>query len=487
MKRLAIILPYDKNLIDNFTEHFNALVEQNNFYYKLCFIKQKSNRPLNKGKLFNIGYSLLKNQFDYFCFHDINYIPISEFDYTMSDKPICLYDGVLPMEFGEQENLDNFDDFNLISDSHFGGAVIFSKEHFESINGYSNEYWGLGYEDYDLLVRLLSKGHRLRSVQDKPMTKTFGIFDGMKSYGSVKPANNTLAKATSNSFSISLWFCIDDFPQYGESVDNNRCEYFLFGRPGYHTGLSITHEGRLKCVIWDDNKKDVVVLNSPILKTKKWYHCGLTVDIEKNETILYLDGVSIGKSWVPMNLMNYHSKDFFVGVGNPKSATWRNFFKGCIGDIGLWNVALEEHELQRVCTDGVTKNGKFTTTNLPILHLNFDSGYDNIIFDMSGNNNHLNGFNLHYGKKLIKTSDERYLPYRRKGYYGYIGDIKDLQELTNLQDSSHPQVLTNKNIFNKKISKFEETLQKDGLNNTRFRIVNRENYKDRHEIIEVVI
>ena len=88
---------------------------------------------------------------------------------------------------------------------------------------------------------------------------------------------------------------------------------------------------------------------------------------------------------------------------------------------------------------------------------------------------------------MIKTSDERYLPYRRKGYYGYIGDIKDLQELTNLQDSSHPQVLTNKNIFNKKISKFEETLQKDGLNNTRFRIVNRENYKDKHEIIEVVI
>ena len=30
-------------------------------------------------------------------------------------------------------------------------------------------------------------------------------------------------------------------------------------------------------------------------------------------------------------------------------------------------------------------------------------------------------------------------------------------------------------------------MDKDGLNNTRFRIVNRENYKDKHEIIEVVI
>ena len=45
----------------------------------------------------------------------------------------------------------------------------------------------------------------------------------------------------------------------------------------------------------------------------------------------------------------------------------------------------------------------------------------------------------------------------------------------------------NKNIFNKKVINFEKNMDKDGLNNTRFRIVNRENYKDKHEIIEVVI
>ena len=62
-----------------------------------------------------------------------------------------------------------------------------------------------------------------------------------------------------------------------------------------------------------------------------------------------------------------------------------------------------------------------------------------------------------------------------------------MHELRNLEDSSHPHILTNKNIFNKKISNFDSNLQKDGLNNTRFRIVNRVNYKEKHEIIEVVI
>ena len=65
MKRLAIILPYDEKHIDNFTEHFKyKILEDENLYYKLVFMKQKSNRPINKGKLFNIGYMLHKDRFN---------------------------------------------------------------------------------------------------------------------------------------------------------------------------------------------------------------------------------------------------------------------------------------------------------------------------------------------------------------------------------------------------------------------------------------
>ena len=75
MKRLAIILPYNEEHIENFVNHFDATVDGD---YKLVFMKQKSNRPLNKGKLFNIGYMLHKDSFDYFCFHDSDLIPISD-------------------------------------------------------------------------------------------------------------------------------------------------------------------------------------------------------------------------------------------------------------------------------------------------------------------------------------------------------------------------------------------------------------------------
>ena len=488
MSKLAVILPYNEKHIKDFTEHFSAVVEQKGFYYKLVFVKQRiSTRPLNKGKLFNIGYSLMKNQFDYFCFHDIDFIPLSNYDYTPNEVPTSLLSGMYPMEFGEHMEIEDFDDFDLVNETHFGGAVLFDKKHFELINGYSNDYWGLGYEDMDLLLRLVTKGVRLRSIIERPLKKSYATFNGLNSYSYVTPHNNVLRKSTSNSFSISVWFRVEDYPQYSADVDNNRCEYFIFGRPGYHTGMSITSEGRLKGVVWSKEKVPSVVTSKPIRK-KEWNHGTIVVELENLSINLYLNGELCGQDTINSNLNDYLGKNFYVGVGNPTTSYWRSFFKGDISDIGLWNVALSPSEISRIFEDGITtRSGKFNTSTIPILHHNFECGYEDIVFDMSGNGNHLFNKKVELGKKWNKKSKERYLPYRREGYYGYIGDVDELTQIREPLESQHPAVITNKNIFNKKVINFEKNMDKDGLNNTRFRIVNRENYKDKHEIIEVVI
>ncbi len=38
MKRLAVILPYNEQYIENFVNHFEETVDGD---YKLCFVKQK--------------------------------------------------------------------------------------------------------------------------------------------------------------------------------------------------------------------------------------------------------------------------------------------------------------------------------------------------------------------------------------------------------------------------------------------------------------
>ena len=185
MKRLAVILPYNEQHMENFTEHFRVMVpESEDLYYKLIFLKQKSNRPLNKGKLFNIGYMLHKDKFDYFCFHDSDLIPVSDdCDYSYEGgKPISLVAMRGKIEFGEQENIEDFDDYTLPYDEYFGGATLFSKEHFQQVNGYSNNYWGVGYEDYDLLLRCVVKGLSIITELESQVSKTYGNFNGVNSY-----------------------------------------------------------------------------------------------------------------------------------------------------------------------------------------------------------------------------------------------------------------------------------------------------------------
>ena len=494
MKRLAVILPYNEQHMENFTEHFRVMVpESEDLYYKLIFFKQKSNRPLNKGKLFNIGYMLHKDKFDYFCFHDSDLIPVSDdCDYSYEGgKPISLVAMRGKIEFGEQENIEDFDDYTLPYDEYFGGATLFSKEHFQEVNGYSNEYWGVGYDDYDLLLRCVVKGLSIITELESQVSKTYGNFNGVNSYLEIDCDNAKIKNSTNKNFTMSAWFCPDGEPPYGAEVDNNRCEYSIFTRPGYHTGLSYIHGGFLKCVVWirplGSSEREPVVIQTP-LRTGQWYHVGMVVDDREQTLTLYLDGKEIGKKDYEGQLVEYLNKPFYIGVGDPNLSVWKNYYKGQIAEVGLWSDTLKDYEMELIFDKGIINNkGEYTTSKLPVGTWDFKSGYSDITFDMSGNGNHAKFHNVEFANKSLKNNTERYLPYRRNGAYGYLSSEEQYLNLDNLTRTEHAEVVSNRNTFNKKVRLNMSDIDKDGLSSTRFRIVNRQNYQGKHEIIEVVI
>ena len=492
MKRLAVILPYNEQHIENFTEHFRATVrEGDDLYYKLIFMKQKSNRPLNKGKLFNIGYLLHKDKFDYFCLHDSDLIPISdECDYSFEGKPISLVGMRNKIEFGDQSEVQNFDNYSLPYDEYFGGATLFSKEHFQKVNGYSNEYWGVGYEDYDLLLRCVVKGLSVRRELETQISKTYGTFNGVNSYIEILTENAKIKNATNKSFAMCAWFNSKGEPPYNAEVDSNRCEYFIFGRPGYHMGLSYTHGGFLKGVIWirdvGKSERRALVIKVPV-KSDQWHHAGMVVDEIKQEMILYLDGKEAGKESYKGELITYLAKPYYIGVGNPDINFWRNFFVGQIAEVGLWSESLPDYEMEQIFNKGITNKGEYTTSKLPVGVWDFKGGYEDRTFDISGSGNHAKFHNVKFANKSLKNNTERYLPYRRNGAYGYISHQNEYLNLENLTRSEHPEIMTNRNTFNKKIRNQMQDIDKDGLSSTKFRIVNKESYQGKHEIIEVVI
>jgi hypothetical protein len=212
------------------------------------------------------------------------------------------------------------------------------------------------------------------------------------------------------------------------------------------------------------------------------------VDDREQSLSLYVDGKESGKQQYEGELIEYLNRPYYVGVGDPNLNVWRNFFKGQIAEVGLWSDALKDYEMELIFKKGIINNkGEYVTSKLPVGVWDFKGGYDNITFDISGNGNHAKFYNVGFANKSLKSNTERYLPYRRNGAYGYLSSEEQFLNLEILTRTEHPEIMTNRNTFNKKVRLNMSDTDKDGLTSTRFRIVNRQNYQEKHEIIEVVI
>jgi hypothetical protein len=108
-------------------------------------------------------------------------------------------------------------------------------------------------------------------------------------------------------------------------------------------------------------------------------------------------------------------------------------------------------------------------------------------FDITGNNNHGEINNVVFENKYVKRGVRRYLPYRRGGAYGYIASEKDYSKSEGLIDTNYNESLMNRKTFNLKVINEMKDIDTDGLSSTKFRMVNRKDYREKHEVIEVVI
>lgn len=172
MKRLALIVSYRNRkthlkifvpaITQTLNQHLKTFPDSEPFEYQIFIIEQENDKPFNRGKLNNVGFVLTHDQFDYVCFHDVDMIPIKA-DYSYPLIPTHL-----------AANVSQFKDWvhqGLAYPTYFGGVTLFNREDFKNINGYSNEYWGYGAEDDDLLMRVLKHGLK--------WTRRPGIFESL--------------------------------------------------------------------------------------------------------------------------------------------------------------------------------------------------------------------------------------------------------------------------------------------------------------------
>jgi len=157
--KLAVIVPYrDRaNHLAQFVPHMKAHLADQGIENTIYVIGQEAGKPFNRAKLLNIGFLEARADHDYFVFHDVDMLP-NEIDYSYRDTPTHLafaasqFHGRVPYP------------------EYFGGATMFDKLSFESVNGFSNEYWGWGAEDDDMFMRCKYANLRIERPSRGTMT-----------------------------------------------------------------------------------------------------------------------------------------------------------------------------------------------------------------------------------------------------------------------------------------------------------------------------
>lgn len=162
--RLSVIVPYRDRAahLARFVPHMTATLSHLQKCgqlgsYAIHIVEQLGDAPFNRGKLLNCGFSIAQDRSDFVCLHDVDYLPILA-DYSAVDRPTRLIWHGLTL----REDHETF----------FGAVVQFPVGQFARTNGYSNGYWGWGFEDVELRLRCrlvgLPIGHRDGTFQALP-------------------------------------------------------------------------------------------------------------------------------------------------------------------------------------------------------------------------------------------------------------------------------------------------------------------------------
>jgi len=321
--KLGIIVPYRKRPghLRKFRQSIKSYLKDQD--YELIVVEQNDDLPFNRGKLLNIGFKVaLRKQCDYVVFHDVDMLPV-DVDYSYSDVPIHL--------------ATNFTNSKReIFKTYFGGVTMFPSGLFKKVNGFSNEYWGWGFEDDDLLMRLTEQNVFTDfEIYDVPKESTSGIYlHGDESY---VECNNTID--TTKDFTFHITFKPDDIiPDYDKDFD----EYCVFSIPGWDTTISYNSFNRYKFECWDIGKECYQITSG--YDYPKLTRISVTYDKSNRLLTMYQDGKEVGYKIISRKLLNTKKEKFYIGIADTREDD-RKSFRGFVSDFCYWDTTLAQNEI----------------------------------------------------------------------------------------------------------------------------------------------
>ena len=338
MHKLGVIVPYRnryEHLIE-FKTHIVQYLKSHNIDFEIIIVEQDDAKLFNRGMLLNIGFERAKKlDCDYVVFHDIDMIPI-DVDYSYSDTPTHLATDNIPFE------------------SYFGGITLFPSELFEKINGFSNLYWGWGFEDDDLRYRCIKHNVPFQNIIDDTFTnEKLPIFNGVDAYATVPNIINY-----NRSFKIELDINLDKVIY---DVNKQFDIFPILSIKGYDFKLFYNSFNRFYLQLFD-KKGNYYDVHSDIVTTSK---NKIVIEYNKKENIItFVVNNIVNSIKLSEYIYNYsNSDDIIIGTDGTKES----FFKGTINEFLLKQndeitIHYKNYNITKYCFTDISGNkndGKF--------------------------------------------------------------------------------------------------------------------------------
>ena len=454
--KLGIIVPYRdrEQQLKRFLSHMKDYIKD--IDYEIFIIEQADDKPFNRGKLLNAGYKYaLDKGCDYFVFHDVDMLP-EDVDYSYSDKPLHLATHL-------QEH-----DYETTFFDYFGGVTMFTKEDFKTINGFSNEYWGWGFEDDDLLIRCLDSNLQLDmdlngsdNIQEIESFK----FDGNDSF--IKLSTDKKLHLLEDEFTISVMVKPENIKL---SVNKDYDEFPILSIPGYNIGLFYNSFRRFFCQAYDVDKKSYSV--STDIVGNRWVH--LTMVYENSDTLkFYMNGELVGTEKMNNEILQLPSNEIYIGIGNGKK-TNKDFFYGLISDIEIYDIALTDDEIKEISqnpTKPKLRNfGNFKSSEFLYTQILPELSSSTTCIDLGGKYDvYLNNIYLYKSRESFKTFLPK--PHRR------ISRFTSLKHKSNSSVGNkwiHRETRKNQLKYYNDVREGIDDFRIDGLNTLRYNEIKKE-------------
>ena len=448
--KLGIIVPFRNRYehLDTFTNHMMEYLNSKQIDYIIIVVEQDDSKLFNRGMILNIGFQYAKKyKCDYVVFHDVDMLPI-DVDYSYSSYPIHL-----ASNFEYEEDTPKKETFK----EYFGGVTLFPVKVFEKVNGYSNKYWGWGFEDDDLFFRCKLNKIKLDSFQLKNNGGEGQTlkFNGVTSY---VECPNVIDFNSSGTFIIN--FEVDNFLlNYTKKSD----EFVAFSVPGWDFAICYNSFSRFNFCAFDYKKKSYYINTEIIPKHRSTI--AVVMDRLEKTFKMYKDGEFIGETNTFKKLHPYfREKNFYLGAGNPNRTNLENFLNGFISTFVYYDEILSDNEIKKLSTTSELFTNVLTERFPKIYYnMNYIENYE--LVDLSGNNNNGKIFNCEIIETIYEKDKLIKIPHRRKGIFkclkheenGFGGEGWKDQSTRWNQLRYHNEVILN-----------PELIKEDGLSNLIF-------------------